>query len=75
MHCQLKKTKLPVVRTNLKLLLQITEDFWKRLLTKSGEGTIIFTNSDNGPKLYTDLIKAYLKNKGQAIIDIEIITS
>ena len=42
------------------------------MLPKSGEGIIIFTNSDNGPKLYADLIKAYLKDKGQRIIDIEM---
>jgi len=42
------------------------------LLPKSGQGIIIYTNSDNGPKLYTDILKAYLKDKGQAIIDIEM---
>ncbi|WP_299285733.1 class A beta-lactamase-related serine hydrolase, partial [uncultured Mucilaginibacter sp.] len=42
------------------------------LLPKSGRGIIIFTNSENGTKLYLDLIKAYLKEKGQTIIDIEL---
>lgn len=43
------------------------------LLPKSKEGLVIFTNSDNGPRtLFADIIKAYLKEKGQAIIDIEM---
>jgi CubicO group peptidase (beta-lactamase class C family) len=42
------------------------------LLPKSGQGIIIFTNSENGTKLYVDLIKAYLVQKGQAILDIEL---
>ncbi len=42
------------------------------LLPKSGQGIIIFTNSENGTKLYIDLIKAYLAEKGQAILDIEL---
>ncbi len=42
------------------------------LLPKSGRGIIIFTNSENGTKLYIDLIKAYLAEKGQAILDIEL---
>ncbi|MBB6501758.1 serine hydrolase [Pedobacter cryoconitis] len=42
------------------------------LLPKSGNGVIIFTNSDNGPKLYADILKNYLKDKGKAIIDIEM---
>ena len=42
------------------------------LLPKSGKGIIIFTNSENGTKLYIDLIKAFLEEKGQAILDIEL---
>jgi len=42
------------------------------LLPKSGQGIIIFTNSENGTKLYIDLIKAYLVQNGQAILDIEL---
>lgn len=42
------------------------------LLPKSGKGIIIFTNSENGTKLYIDLIKTYLLQKGQAILDIEL---
>jgi hypothetical protein len=42
------------------------------LLPKSGQGIIIFTNSENGTKLYIDLIKAYLVKNGQAILDIEL---
>ncbi len=42
------------------------------LLPKSGQGIIIFTNSENGTKLYIDIIKAYLKEKGQAILNIEL---
>ncbi len=42
------------------------------LLPKLGQGIIIFTNSENGTKLYIDLIKAYLAEKGQAILDIEL---
>lgn len=43
------------------------------LLPKTGDGLIIFTNSDNAPaKLYSDIIKVYLGAKGIAIIDIEM---
>ncbi len=42
------------------------------LLPKSRQGLLIFTNSDNGPKIYADIIRAYLKEKGEAIIDIEM---
>ena len=42
------------------------------LLPKSGQGIIIFTNSENGTKLYIDLIKTYLARNGQAILDIEL---
>jgi CubicO group peptidase (beta-lactamase class C family) len=42
------------------------------LLPKSGRGIIIFTNSENGTKLYIDLIKNYLGEKGQGILNIEL---
>jgi len=43
------------------------------LLPRTGDGLIIFSNSDNAPqKLYMDLIRAYLGERGQAIIDIEM---
>ncbi len=42
------------------------------LLPKSGKGIIIFTNSENGTRLYIDLIKGFLAEKGQAILDIEL---
>ena len=42
------------------------------LLSKSSQGIIIFTNSENGTKLYLDLIKAFMKEKGQDILDIEM---
>ena len=41
-------------------------------LPQSGQGVIIFTNSDNGPNLYADIIRSFLKAKGQKIIDIEL---
>lgn len=43
------------------------------LLPKTGDGLIIFSNSDNAPKkLYSDIIRAYLGKRGQTIIDIEL---
>lgn len=43
------------------------------LLPKTGDGLIIFSNSDNAPKkLYIDIIRAYLGERGQGIIDIEL---
>ena len=39
-------------------------------LPTSGEGLIIFTNSDNGAKIWSDLVRAYLKDKGQRIVDV-----
>jgi len=42
------------------------------MLPKSRRGIIIFTNSDNGVKLYADILKAYLGTKGKAIVDIEM---
>lgn len=43
------------------------------LLPKTGDGLIILSNSDNAPKkLYSDIIRAYLGKRGQAIIDIEL---
>ncbi len=42
------------------------------LLPASKSGLIIFTNSDNGPSVFADLITAFLKEQGQAIVDIEM---
>jgi CubicO group peptidase (beta-lactamase class C family) len=42
------------------------------LLPKSGQGLIIFTNSDNGTNIYLKLIADYLKDSGKQIIDIEM---
>jgi hypothetical protein len=41
------------------------------LLPKQRKGLVIFTNSDNGVKLYADLVPYYLGGPGQAIVDIE----
>lgn len=41
-------------------------------LPKSKDALIIFTNSDNGTKTYVGIIREYLKEKGQKIIDIEM---
>ncbi|WPV02785.1 serine hydrolase domain-containing protein [Mucilaginibacter sp. cycad4] len=42
------------------------------ILPKSGRGMLIFTNSDNGSQLYAPFVKAYLKQQGQAILNIEL---
>lgn len=42
------------------------------ILPKSKRGLLIFTNSDNGTEIYGVLVKAYLKQQGQAILDIEM---
>lgn len=43
------------------------------ILPKTGDGLIIFSNSDNAPKLlYPDIIRTFLGQKGQQIIDIEM---
>jgi len=43
------------------------------LLPKTGEGLIIFSNSDNAPKLlYSDIVRTFLGQRGQQIIDIEM---
>ena len=42
------------------------------LLPKSGRGIIIFTNSENGTRLYIDLLNAYLKEQSQDILNIEL---
>ncbi|MFC0514053.1 serine hydrolase domain-containing protein [Mucilaginibacter angelicae] len=42
------------------------------ILPNSKRGLLIFTNSDNGSQLYAPLVKAYLKQQGQAILDIEL---
>lgn len=41
------------------------------ILPKSGQGLVIFTNSDNGTALYVQTILAYLGEAGQGIIDVE----
>jgi CubicO group peptidase (beta-lactamase class C family) len=41
------------------------------LFPKSGQGIIIFTNSENGTKLYINLLNAFLKQHSQDILDIE----
>ncbi|CAN0240300.1 unnamed protein product, partial [Phaeothamnion confervicola] len=41
------------------------------VLPQSGKGLVIFTNSDNGIKLYPDLLNLYLGAQGQAIVAIE----
>jgi CubicO group peptidase (beta-lactamase class C family) len=41
-------------------------------LPKSKDALIIFTNSDNGTKTYMGIVREYLKEKGQKIIDIEM---
>jgi hypothetical protein len=41
------------------------------LLPKTKQGLIIFTNVDDGYKIYRQLIKQYLDDKGEKIIDIE----
>ncbi|HLZ87444.1 MAG TPA: hypothetical protein VKQ52_09395, partial [Puia sp.] len=41
------------------------------ILPQSKRGLLIFTNSDNGPQLYTLLVKGYLKEQGNAIFIIE----
>lgn len=42
------------------------------ILPKSKQGLLIFTNSDTGGRIYVDLIKNYLDENGQKIIDIEM---
>ncbi len=41
------------------------------LLPKTNQGLIIFTNVDDGHKIYRQLIKKYLGDKGDKIIEIE----
>lgn len=42
------------------------------LLPTTGQGLLIFTNSDTGTAVYGDLLKQYLGEAGQQIIDIEM---
>ncbi|WP_426585896.1 serine hydrolase domain-containing protein [Mucilaginibacter sp. R-33] len=42
------------------------------VLPKSSRALLIFTNSDNGPQIYTDLVKIFLKEQGNAIIATEM---
>ena len=41
------------------------------ILPKTKQGLLIFTNSDTGGSVYETLLKHYLGNYGQKIIDIE----
>jgi CubicO group peptidase (beta-lactamase class C family) len=41
------------------------------VLPKMKRALIIFTNSENGPSLYTALVKGYLKEQGDTIFNIE----
>lgn len=41
------------------------------ILPKTGEGLVIFTNSDNGTNLYEHLLKQYLGENGTKIFEIE----
>ena len=41
-------------------------------LPASKSGLIIFTNSDNGPAVFAELISSFLKEQGRAIVDIEM---
>jgi CubicO group peptidase (beta-lactamase class C family) len=42
------------------------------VLPKSKRALLIFTNSDNGPQMYTDLVKDFLKQQGEAVITTEM---
>ncbi|MDR3696454.1 serine hydrolase domain-containing protein [Mucilaginibacter sp.] len=42
------------------------------VLPKSKRALLIFTNSDNGPQLYSDLVKDFLKKQGDAIVATEM---
>jgi hypothetical protein len=42
------------------------------LLPRTREGLIIFTNSDNGAKLYAALLKACLGKNDKDIVEIEM---
>ena len=42
------------------------------VLPNSRRALLIFTNSDNGPQIYSDLVKIFLKEQGDAIIATEM---
>jgi len=42
------------------------------VLPKSKRALLIFTNSDNGPQIYSDLVKDFLKKQGDAIVVTEM---
>ncbi len=42
------------------------------VLPQSKRALLIFTNSDNGPQIYTELVKGFLKEQGNAIITTEM---
>jgi CubicO group peptidase (beta-lactamase class C family) len=42
------------------------------MIPKTKQGLIIFTNSDNGTEVFTDVLLSYLKENGQGIIEVEM---
>ena len=42
------------------------------VLPQSKRALLIFTNSDNGPQLYSDLVKGFLNKQGDAIVSTEM---
>jgi CubicO group peptidase (beta-lactamase class C family) len=42
------------------------------VLPRSKRALLIFTNSDNGPQIYTELVKGFLKEQGDAIVTTEM---
>jgi CubicO group peptidase (beta-lactamase class C family) len=42
------------------------------ILPQSKRALLIFTNSDNGTRIYSDLVKGYLKEQGNAIFNVEM---
>jgi hypothetical protein len=42
------------------------------VLPQSKRALLIFTNSDNGPQIYSDLVKDFLKKQGDAIVTTEM---
>jgi CubicO group peptidase (beta-lactamase class C family) len=42
------------------------------VLPQSKRALLIFTNSDNGPQIYSDMVKGFLKEQGDAIVATEM---
>jgi CubicO group peptidase (beta-lactamase class C family) len=42
------------------------------VLPRSKRALLIFTNSDNGPQIYAELVKGFLKEQGNAIVNTEM---